>query len=229
VPRRQLNVRARSTIGGIYSDILSGSIVQELTYVPGNQLGIVQSSVYPAGDPLDAVSDIGTSTLYDNGFLQAIGIDIASGGSGGGGLIANNDSWGRNFTKAFFRSFSFKSARLPGESFSQCVTRVRAAGGSFTTAVDATSGVGAATYLSTTSFGRTTYSLWAGVPPREFSVSARNLSFAEQLATSAAGNGIISPTTAGLVGKVATPLAKVSGLATAVALGLEGGVLGACR
>lgn len=144
-------------------------------------------------------------------------------------IPANNNSWAENFTKDFFGGFSLSSARAPGESFSQCVSRVRAAGGSFTAAVDATSGVGAATYLSYASFGRTTYSVIAGVPPAEWTVSARNLSLAEGIAISAAGKGFISPATAGIVGKVATPLAKVSGVATAVALGLEGGVLGACR
>ena len=138
--------------------------------------------------------------------------------------------WWCEFWKSFFTDFSLKSARNPGESFSDCVSRVRAAGGSFTTAVDAVSGVGAVTYASTASLGSTTYTtgLW-GVPPQEWTVTSRNLSFAEAGATSAMARGLISPGTASFVGKVAAPVAKVSGVATAVSLGLEGGVLGACR
>jgi hypothetical protein len=94
---------------------------------------------------------------------------------------------------------------------------------------DAVSGAGAATYLATSSFGTTTYSVWAGVPPREFTVYASNLSLAEGLAISAAGNGVIPPSVAGFVGNVAAPMAKLSGVATAIGLGLEAGVLVACR
>jgi RHS repeat-associated protein len=145
---------------------------------------------------------------------------------------ANNFSWWGAFAKSFFGDFSFESARGAGESFMQCVSRVRAAGGSFTAAVDATSGVGAATYLSSASFGATTYTVWrvwGNTGWASSQVIARNLSLAEGAAISAAGKGLISPTTAGIVGKVAAPLAKVSAVPTAVALGLEGGVLGACR
>jgi RHS repeat-associated protein len=147
---------------------------------------------------------------------------------------ANESSWAWNFTKSFFSGFSLQSARVPGESRTQCVSRVRSAGGSFTGAVDAVSGVGTVSTALTARVGTTTYSTAAYYWGPEMGVKAvtmtkPNLSLLEGVATSAAGYGFISPGTASLVSKVAAPVAKVSGLATAVALGLEGGVVGACR
>lgn len=127
---------------------------------------------------------------------------------------------------------SLKSARAPGESFGDCVSRVRSAGGKFTGAVDAISGVGLANAALTTSVGSTTYTVWrvwgnTGWAP--VTVTARNLSFLEGGVIWAAGRGMIPPSVAGGASAWAGATAKASGIATAVALGLEGGVLGACR
>ncbi len=140
-------------------------------------------------------------------------------------------AWWGAFARSFFSDFSLKSARNPGESFGQCVSRVREAGGSFTTAVDAASGVG----LLTGSFGTTTMLVSAGRGAQGWNVmntasrTVPNLSVAEGVAYSAASKGFIAPSTAGTLGKVIAPLGKVSAVTAAVGLGLEGGVLGACR
>jgi hypothetical protein len=140
------------------------------------------------------------------------------------------DSWAWTFTKSFFSGFSVSTARLPGESFKQCVSRVRAAGGSATTAVDAVSGVG----LLTGSFGTTTTLVNAGRGAQGWNVTntavktTPNLSIAEGVAYSAASKGLISPSAAGMFGKIVSPLGKLSAVAAAVGIGLEGGVLGAC-
>ncbi len=140
-----------------------------------------------------------------------------------------NGQWWKAFVHSLFTQFSLKSARQQDETFSQCVSRVRAAGGPATGVVDATSGVGLANAVLTTSVGTTTWSVTRGVPPRQWNVTQPNLSLLESASNWALGNGLISPGLASGIGKFASGTAKLSGMAAAVGLGLEGGILAACR
>lgn len=150
-----------------------------------------------------------------------------------GSSPANNDSWAWTFTKSFFSGFSLRSARAPGESFSQCVSRVRAAGGSATAAVDAASGVGLATSLAShPSLINTAFPLSPDLfaSSGSFGRAVVSNSFIEQAAMeSSIVYGSLPASSVGVAQKASSALWKGGGLVTAVALGLESGVLGACR
>lgn len=143
-----------------------------------------------------------------------------SGGDGGVLMAANNESWAWTFTKSFFSGFSLRSARASGESFSQCVSRVQSAGGSATTAVDAISGVGVATSLAS----------YPSLINTSFGGAVVSNSFIEQAAMeSSIVYGSLPASSIGVAQKASSALWSGGGLVTAGALGLEGGVLGACR
>jgi len=103
-----------------------------------------------------------------------------------------------------------------------------------TAVVDAASGVSLANAVLTTSVGSTTYTTgmyyWGSeLGVKAVTITRPNLSLLEAGGTLAAGSRLISPRTAVALGKYAGATAKASGVVAAVGLGIEGGVLGACR
>jgi hypothetical protein len=165
------------------------------------------------------------------GHWENVGQLSLSGPSSSG--AANNFSWWGTFARSFFGGFSLKSARSQGESFGECVSRVRAAGGSATAAVDAVSGVGVATSLASyPSLINTTFPLSPDLfaSSGSFGRAVVSNSFIEQAAMeSSIVYGSLPASSVAVAQKASSALWSGGGLVTAAALGLEGGVLGACR
>ena len=180
-------------------------------FVPG---GTVTAVAYYDGQPIG-----GSTTLYPN--ISALS------------LLPQDSKWWGTFARSFFRDFSFASARNPGEKYTHCVSRVRAAGGSFTTAVDATTGVGLLTSLASyPSLIKSAVPLSPDLfkSAGTFGRAVVSNSFLEQAAMEGSMvHGSLPASSVAMAQNASSALWKVAGPVTAAAIGLELGSLGACR
>ena len=132
---------------------------------------------------------------------------------------ANNDSWGWTFAKSFFGDFSLKSARAPGKSFTQRVSRVRDAGDAATAAVDSVLLLSTASSLGS----------WQAISRPVIGGVKATFSTIEVLALEGMQNGALSANTFAAATKLSGTLGKYSPYVIAGAVGAELGILGACR
>jgi len=148
-------------------------------------------------------------------------------------IDSGGPSWWGTFAQSFFGDFSLKSARQRGERFTTCLSRVRAAGGAFTTAVDAVTLGGAATSLaSAPSLIKTSFPLSQDLflSAGSFGRTIVSTSFLERAAMEASiVYGSLPASSVRLAQRGAAVLSKGAGIVTAVGAGLELGSLGACR
>ena len=138
--------------------------------------------------------------------------------------LGGSDDWWSNFGRAFNTNFSGKGARLPGETWSACVDRTQQAllGNVGTTVLNVLFYGGGAALTRYTTPLPTSIPIWQEAGSPAITV-IRSFWEADLAANSRAGTLLANFAT-----RASSPIAKASGLATAIATGIKAGFFVAC-
>ncbi len=182
-----------------------GGYTTVLVYLPGFSI----DEYAPGTDPA------GYGGYFDSADYLNFLVWVPGGSDSGGG----NSSWAWTFTKSFFRDFSLKGLRLPGESFEACIDRAQKGllGNTGQTILNGATGVSTVASIFTQPLGTTTVLAPAGK------------SVMGKLVQVGLDSGATDVSTAYQMSRGAGIVGKVAGVITAIGLGIEGGFAISCR